>query len=210
MYQLTDILIEYGHRRIAILLSNEPQMTSVRERLRGYREALEAHGLVYDERFVCETIYEAFGISSDNLNHLHDSYAGWLGHIHRNGPTAVVAINNYLAEQTNIDLMKIQMELMQAVINDGAQDVDPELNIALASISHKRIALRNTFLVALALQSGETLGEKAMELVVGRIDGTVTGPSKSIVVPMDTVQLEGELSNSSPIFGDARTVHERR
>lgn len=205
-YQLTDILIRNGHRRIAILLSTELQMTSVRDRIQGYREALEARGLVYDERRVCQTIYEAFDISPDDLGRLRDTYAEFLAYIHRDAPTAVVAINNYLAEQANIDLMKIQMELMQAVIDDNAQDIDPELNIAMTSISHKRLALNNTYLVALALQPGETLGEEAIDLLIGRIDGTVTGSPRPVVVPMDIVQLESKLLEGVPVFGDARIV----
>lgn len=202
-YQLTDILIKNGHRRIAILLSNEPKMTSVQNRLRGYREALEAHGLDYDEGFVCQSIYEAFDIPSDGLNLQQTAYADILARLHHDGPTAVVAINNYLAEQANIDLMKIQMALMQVAIEENVQDVDPSLNVAVASISHKRLSLNNTYLVALALQLGEMLGERAMDLVLGRIDGTITGPPKSVVVPMDIVLLEDELRDDASASGDA-------
>lgn len=204
-YQLTNLLIEAGHRRIAILLSNEPEMTSVRERLRGYREALEAHGLVYDKRLVCLSVFEAYGITSRDLDTLSENYTDMLTRLHREGPTAFVVINNYSAEQANIDLMKIQMELMQAALNASVADLDPELNVAVASISHK--LLSHTYLVMLALQPGETLGEKAMHLVLGRIDGTVVGPPKSIVLPMDIVLLEDDLLGSAPVSGDAGNIY---
>lgn len=193
-YRLTAILIENGHRRIAILLSNEPEMTSVNDRLHGYRRALKAHGLCSDGQ-VCNTIYEAFHLSPDSLDQLQDRYAEFLGFVRQEAPTAIVAINNYLAEQANIDLMKIQMALLQGAVGDYAQGIDPALNIAVASISHKPLSLNHTFLVALALQQGELLGESAMNLLVGRIDGTVTGPPKKLVVPMEVTRAHVDLQD---------------
>lgn len=190
-YQLTDILIKNGHQRIAFLISTEPHMTCVQGRLHGYRKALEEHNLVYDEGWICRTIYEVFGFSPDDLDCLQDMYVGLLARIHQDGPTAIVAINNYSAEQANIDLMKIQMAFLQAAIDDQPQKVDPELNVAVAAISHKYLALNHTFLVALALQQGEVLGARAMDLLIGRIDGTVSGPPRSVTLPMEIVQIAG-------------------
>jgi hypothetical protein len=85
--------------------------------------------------------------------------------------------------------MKIQMALLQGAVGDRTQAIDPELDVAVASISHKPLTLNHTFLAALALQQGEKLGESAMDLLVGRIDGTVTGPPKALVLPMDVVQV---------------------
>ena len=49
----TEYLIASGRRRIAVIGENESEvMGSARLRLRGYREALEAHGIAYDERLV--------------------------------------------------------------------------------------------------------------------------------------------------------------
>lgn len=53
-YKATEHLIEQGCRRIAHFTS--PRKISIfKERLRGYREALETHGLVYDERLVIQS-----------------------------------------------------------------------------------------------------------------------------------------------------------
>ncbi|GAB4000456.1 hypothetical protein GCM10029992_32420 [Glycomyces albus] len=49
----TEYLLASGRRRIAVIGENESEVVgSARLRLRGYREALEAHGVEYDERLV--------------------------------------------------------------------------------------------------------------------------------------------------------------
>jgi LacI family transcriptional regulator len=50
-FQATRLLIESGHRRIALV--NGPQrISTARERLRGYRDALEQAGLRVDDKYV--------------------------------------------------------------------------------------------------------------------------------------------------------------
>ncbi|HQE93559.1 MAG TPA: GntR family transcriptional regulator [Anaerolineae bacterium] len=184
-YRLTEILIHQGHRRIAFLTSSELFATSVRDRLHGYRRALEDHGLPYEERWVCQTIYEVLNLSLESLEQFHGTYLDFLTYLRQEAPTAVVAINNYAAEQANIDLLQIQMALLQAVIDVNAQVADCELNIALATISHKSLNLKHTFMVALALQRGEDLGEGAVNLLIQRLNRTLMGPPQSTVVPME-------------------------
>jgi LacI family transcriptional regulator len=50
-FQATRLLIESGHRRIA-LVNGLQKVSTARERLRGYRDALERAGLSVDERYV--------------------------------------------------------------------------------------------------------------------------------------------------------------
>lgn len=47
----TDHLIEHGHQRIGVV-SRSPEISSIQDRLRGYHEALERHGLAYDPNLV--------------------------------------------------------------------------------------------------------------------------------------------------------------
>ncbi|MGC8880090.1 MAG: substrate-binding domain-containing protein, partial [Anaerolineae bacterium] len=47
----TEYLIELGHRRIGYL-GGSPEVSSNRDRLRGYRKALKAHGIRYDPQLV--------------------------------------------------------------------------------------------------------------------------------------------------------------
>jgi LacI family transcriptional regulator len=50
-FQATRLLIESGHRRIA-LVNGAERISTARERLRGYRAALEQAGLGFDEKYV--------------------------------------------------------------------------------------------------------------------------------------------------------------
>jgi DNA-binding LacI/PurR family transcriptional regulator len=56
--EATDHLLELGHRRVAFI-SGPLNLTSVQDRLIGYREALEEHGLEPDDRLVREGNFEA-------------------------------------------------------------------------------------------------------------------------------------------------------
>lgn len=48
----TEHLINLGHQRIGLITNAPLQYTASRDRLRGYRLALEAHGLTYDDNLV--------------------------------------------------------------------------------------------------------------------------------------------------------------
>lgn len=50
-FQATRLLIESGHRRIA-LVNGLQKVSTARERLRGYRDALDRAGIAVDERYV--------------------------------------------------------------------------------------------------------------------------------------------------------------
>ena len=52
-------LLSLGHRRIACITNAPLTYTAARERLRGYREALEAAGIAYDETLVEEGAFDA-------------------------------------------------------------------------------------------------------------------------------------------------------
>ncbi len=187
-YQLTEYLIQQGHHRIAIVPLAEVMVTSVRNRIRGYQKALEAHGIEYDEDLVWLDVYEALD-SDKPIRMDQPSDRRLLQRIEKDRPTALVAINYDVAEQILSDLSKIKTERMSSVIEGTTMDTSFELNISLAAISNRWFSNEDPSLVALALQSGETLGAQAMELLLGRIKKTVTGPMKSVVVPMEIHRL---------------------
>jgi DNA-binding LacI/PurR family transcriptional regulator len=56
-YEATKHLIEQGHRRIATLTGPQ-EWEDARERLRGYRTALQDHGIKYDESLVVAGTFE--------------------------------------------------------------------------------------------------------------------------------------------------------
>jgi GntR family transcriptional regulator of arabinose operon len=179
-YQLTEFLITQGHRRIAALPGTE-EVSSVTDRLCGYRKALEDHGIAYDASLVCQSVYEALGLSRGSFHPAH------IEHIHEIAPTAIFTINNYIAEQAHIDLMQIQMELLQTLVDTRTQNANSELNIAIATITHKNTLPQSAPCAALALQPGELLGEKGMELLIGRINNTLPNHPHVVLLPMEIV-----------------------
>ena len=64
--KIVDHLCETGHKKIAILASDEKDENIGKLRLEGYREALEAHGLEADEERICYLDEEDTTYSMEN------------------------------------------------------------------------------------------------------------------------------------------------
>lgn len=82
-YELTEHLISHGHERIAAVVGL-PGLDSTEERERGYRDALDAHGIVVDE-----TLVVPGGSSSEAAER---AVADLLAR--REPPTALLVLNN--------------------------------------------------------------------------------------------------------------------
>ncbi len=54
--EITDYLIELGHERIGFIKGN-PNQFSTGERLRGYKDALAAHGLAFDKKLIVRGLF---------------------------------------------------------------------------------------------------------------------------------------------------------
>ncbi|WP_028987033.1 LacI family DNA-binding transcriptional regulator [Thermicanus aegyptius] len=85
-YLATKHLLDLGHRRIAVVTENL-KVSSSRDRLRGYRQALEDKGICYDETLIKTT---DFSIADGKKKALELFEAELL-------PTAVFACNDLLA-----------------------------------------------------------------------------------------------------------------
>jgi len=188
-YELTKALIRQGHRRIAMLAGTETFATSVKDRMLGYRRALEEFGLPYDERWVGTDLDDVLGVSLEDPDELKGRFVTFLDWMHTHGPTGVVAVNNYLAERANAVLTRIQIVLMQAVIEAQTPDVDYALDVSLTSITHRPLMLDVAPPVALAWQSGEVLGEKSMEMLVERLGKETTALPRIVRIPMEIREL---------------------
>lgn len=84
--QLVEHLISQGHRRIA-MLSGMLDVSTARDRLVGYKDALKAHDIAFDKYLVVEIGYKSLSDDTiiDRLLGLDDP------------PTAIFAANNFLA-----------------------------------------------------------------------------------------------------------------
>src|SRR5262249_36874939 len=81
---LVDHLIELGHRRIG-MITEGLEVSTARDRLHGYRQALEAAGLPRDDRLVAESSAIEPAVARDSTLRLLDL---------PEPPTAIFAVNN--------------------------------------------------------------------------------------------------------------------
>lgn len=186
-YALTRHQISRGHRRIAIFPGHEVMVTSVHGRIQGYRRALEEAGIPFDEDLICLDVYHT--LSPATINVSESSHLHLFDRIRRDSITAMVAINQYVALQMNLDLMKIKNEMMRAVIAGRSGLVLEEPGVEIAAISHRVMGREQAALVVLAIQSGEAMGERAMEILIRRMAAGGDLPRQRVVIPMEVVPI---------------------
>ncbi len=186
-YALTRYLISRGHRRIAIFPGHEVMVTSVHGRIQGYRRALEEAGLPFDEDLICLDVYDTLSPATIAIN--ESSHLALFDRVQRDGITAMVAINQYVALQMNLDLMKIKNEMMRAVIEGRSGLMAEEPGVEIGAISHRSMGLEQSSLVVLAIQSGETMGERAMDVLIRRMAAGGDLPHQRVVIPMEVVPI---------------------
>ena len=185
-FTLTSRLLKRGHKRIAVLTHHEVETTSVRDRLWGHRRALEQHGLPYDDNLVWLDVYSHYDPVHDRAEGEAPFTARLRRRLEAEHPTALLAINQDVAERIVYDLMLMRTEKMRAVI-EGQEErhgSQYDVGLELASFSHNAHPDYRLNPVVLATHSGEQLGEKAAELLLGRIRGVVTGSPRRVTVPM--------------------------
>ncbi len=186
-YALTRHLISRGHRRIAVFPGHEVMVTSVHGRIQGYRRALEEAGIPFDEDLICLDVYDT--LSPATINVSESSHLRLFDRIRRDSITAMVAINQYVALQMNLDLMKIKNEMMRALIEGRSGLVLEEPGVEIAAISHRVMGREQAALVVLAIQSGEAMGERAMEILIRRMAAGGDLPHQRVVIPMEVVPI---------------------
>ncbi len=157
--ELVQHLIALGHRRIG-MITEPAEVSTSRERLLGYREALERAGIPFDERLVAEASAidaETVRVAADRLL---DRPAP---------PTAVFAVNNIVAlgvaETARLRGLELPRDLALVCFDDIAYA--PQLN---------------PFFTAIA-QPAETFGTIAMQLLLDRISGHVDEAGRTVVLP---------------------------
>lgn len=145
-------LIERGHERI-VFLGDRPAVHTAAERLRGYREALAAHGLE-------EIIHPPLSSPDAAQAATHELLAP------PDRPTAVFSAQNLLTIGAVRALRALGLQHTVALV--GFDDV------ALADALEPPVTV--------VAQDPAALGRHAAELLFSRLDGD-EGPSRHIVVP---------------------------
>jgi len=163
--KLVSHLISIGHRRIAVIIEPD-NVSTARERMRGYREALKAGGLKLEPELVMRTTADRAGG--------YGAMQRILGFDPR--PTAVFAVNNMTA-----------LGAMQAIRDRGL--VVPK-DIALVCFDDvEHLAVLSPFLTVVN-QPTEMLGTMAAELLLNRIAADSGGPRRQVVLQSELLVRE--------------------
>ena len=161
-YNLTRLLLSLGHREIAIL--NGPRGVSTAEdRLAGYRRALAEAGIGPNKE------YEFSGTFTQESGREMALQA--MGA--KNKPSAVFATNNFIA----IGAIKAFQEMTRRVPED----------VALVGFDDLPSSLVTFPFLTVAAQPAYEMGKKAIEILLGRLDGRLNGKYQEVVLPADIV-----------------------
>ncbi|MBD2864975.1 LacI family DNA-binding transcriptional regulator [Paenibacillus oceani] len=159
--KLVEHLISLGHRRIA-LVNGSLAVSTARDRLAGYNDALKLNDIAVDDTLLLESNYKHFedGPLLRSMLELPDP------------PTAVFAGNNFLAVGLIRKLLELGVrvpEQMSVVCFDdlGASVIDPFFTVAS--------------------QPAYQFGAMGIQLLVDRIKGATTPEWKKIVLPSELV-----------------------
>ncbi len=161
---LTEHLLELGHRRIAIV-TGSAEVSTARERLEGYCQALRLKQLEPDPDLVVETLYkrEAGRAAAQQLLRLPRER--W--------PDAIFACNNFLAIGVIETLREARVDVPGGIAVASYDDIE------LASALHP-------FLTVVA-QPARTFGTIAMQFLLDRLDNGETSPPRIVILPPELI-----------------------
>lgn len=164
--RLVEHLIELGHRRIA-MVTETVEVSTARDRLQGYRDALEAAGIEALPELVAETsAIDIAGAVDATLRLLELPEP----------PTAIFAVNNMAA-----------VAVAEAA---RARGLEIPGDVALVCFDDIEAASRlHPFLTAM-VQPAETFGTIATQLLLDRFAGRVGERRRIVVLPADFVVRE--------------------
>jgi LacI family transcriptional regulator len=163
--RLVEHLIAVGHRHIAHITDAEDTSTG-RERLRGYREALEQAGVSYRDELVFRTTVDQLGGYRATQQILgHDDL-----------PTAIFTVNNMTA-----------VGAMQALRERGLSVPRDIGLVCFDDVEH--LAVLSPFLTVID-QPAETFGSLGAQLLLERIAGKAGARSRRIVLQTDLIVRE--------------------
>ena len=164
---LVEHLISLGHRRIAMILEDE-SVSTARDRLAGYAEALERAGIPLDPRLVVRATADPRGglVGMEEL----------LGRDER--PTAVFTVNNLVALGA--------IEAVRAAGLDVPDDIAfvcfDDIEYASLLYPFLRLYPFHPFLTVM-LQPAETFGTLGTQLLFERIEGLRLNRARKVVLP---------------------------
>jgi LacI family transcriptional regulator len=177
-YKLTRLLLELGHRRIAVL-SGPADISTAEDRVRGYQRALSERGIPLRPELMQ---YGRFTVESG---------AEMAGRMMRLSPrpTAIFAGNNFIAIGALKTLQEARLRVPEDVALVGFDDLPANLTI-------------DPFLTV-AKQPAYEMGKGAAELLLARLAGTAPRGFQEVILP---TEIEIYRSSGSPLSGSDRAA----
>jgi DNA-binding LacI/PurR family transcriptional regulator len=154
-HMATDYLLRMGRRRIAYI-GGPVELTVTRDRLRGYRDALEAHGIGYDPHRVMFAEFNAHSAASATIDLLSQSPP----------PDAILALDDMLAiaamRTAKQHGYRVPEDLAVVGFNDSplCEYVEPRLTSVAVEIP--------------------ALARRATEMLIGLVEGREPNPKRQI------------------------------
>ncbi len=161
--QLVEHLIGLGHRRIG-MITETTDVSTARDRLQGYREALEGAGVEFDPDLVAESSTidpDVACVATLRLLALPDP------------PTAIFAVNNIAV-----------VGVVEAARQQGLEIPTDLALVCFDDIEH--VSRLYPFLTVMA-QPAETFGTIATQLLLDRLSGRVGQRRRIVVLPADFI-----------------------
>lgn len=144
---VTEYLVRSGHRRIAIVIGQLDFSTAV-ERLQGYLDVLDENNIPRDDRLILQGLFD--------IEPAHEAIVEMLASGQR--PTAIFCINNQMT-----------IGAMQALAEQGFRC--PQ-DISVAGVDDLPTAAAFSPRLTVAVQPTVEIGEKAVECLLARLNGT--------------------------------------
>jgi LacI family transcriptional regulator len=161
--RLVEHLVELGHRRIG-MVTETADVSTARDRVQGYREALEDAGIAPDP----ELIVESSAIDPDAACAATLRLLGL-----SEPPTAIFAVNNITV-----------VGVVEAARRQNLEIPDDLALVCFDDIEH--VSRLYPFLTVMA-QPAETYGTIATQLLLDRLGGRVAQRRRIVVLPADLI-----------------------
>jgi len=161
--RLVEHLIELGHHRIG-MITEATSVSTARDRLQGYREALEHAGIEFDPELVVES-------SAIDPNAARNATLRLLSLADR--PSAIFAVNNIAV-----------VGVVEAARERGLEIPDDLALVCFDDIEH--VSRLYPFLTVMA-QPAETYGTIATQLLLDRLSGRIGERRRIVVLPADFI-----------------------
>jgi LacI family transcriptional regulator len=174
--RLVEHLIELGHRRIGMITETN-EVSTARDRVQGYRAALEAAGIPSRPELLAES-------SAIDPRDAHDATLQLLDL--PEPPTAIFAVNNIAV-----------VGVAEAVRERG---LEIPRDLALVCFDDIEHASRFHPFLTVTAQPAETFGTIATQLLLDRLAGRVSERRRIVVLPADFVVRESS-GPATPVAG---------